>query len=63
MAFGVWCPEKRAWLETLFGQIQEFKNIPEAEEQAVQLNDVSQRHNLGETYVIRQIGPGGRPVE
>jgi hypothetical protein len=61
MSFGVWCPETKTWLETLFGQIQEFHSIPEALEQAreLRLNPV----NPGETYVVRMIGAHGLPVE
>lgn len=62
MTFGVWCPEKRAWLETLFGQIQEL-SFTEAGVQARELRKIAARDGLAETYVVREIGPHGEPVE
>jgi hypothetical protein len=58
VAFGVWCPETRSWLETPFGQIQEYPSIPEAAEQARRMPPED-----GETYVVREIGAHGLPVE
>jgi hypothetical protein len=61
--FGVWCPEKQSWLETVFGQTQEFRSIPEANEQAIELRKIAAREGSGETYQVRQIGVHGHPVE
>jgi hypothetical protein len=63
VAFGVWCPEKKVWLETFFGQPEEFRSIPEAREQADEWNRIAAREGSGETYVVRAIGPHGHPVE
>jgi hypothetical protein len=63
MSFGVWCPEQKTWLETLLGQTQEFPNIVEAGAQAKTLNEIAKKTSVGNTYVVRTIGPRGRPIE
>ncbi len=59
--FGVWTPETRTWLETPFGQTQEFHTFSEAAEEAREVGRLFAKS--GETYVVRQIGRHGMPVE
>jgi hypothetical protein len=59
--YGVWSPETKTWLETPFGQPQEFRSIPEASAQAAELRRIYA--GSGETYVVREIGAHGLPVE